>query len=484
VPCSDLWGFGRRDFSIELWAQFRAVTPSHDIGQPSAVFLGCDEGNGGGGNKWFFAYGGGVLNFHINHANGKGGFYAKADFSPGVGEWYHLAVTRRQSTFTIYVDGAPVASEKDDIIIPNPDAPLTIGQAENLGFFSGLIDEVAIYDRALGPAEVKARWSALAPATKPVAEVENKVVEVRRLRWHEPATWFHSNIDLSPDGRLLLAGEIFGPPKVWDVRSGQSLYQLRRGKAAFLPNGKQVLALQPGNFGVYEADTGRLSREFGGNNPGFHTMWLAPDGKTVVSDDHSRALQLWDVETGQELKRWQAAGREPAAMYSPESSYVLLWTNEGLRAWDVAAKKETDVFTKVANRPGLIAILPGSRQVVESTRDSFAVLDVATGEEVRQIRWDWKVNDEDAILGNLSVDGRRMLTFHKDQTVRLHEARTGKFHELGRITLGRKVVTDGPFGRSTHLCFSADSRYAAAASSDGDLIVLRLPDPPPAKENP
>jgi hypothetical protein len=167
VPRSDLWGFGKRDFSIELWVQFRALTPSHDIGHPSAVFIGCDEGPGGQCNKWFFAYGGGFLHFHINHANKRGDGYAKAKFSPDLDRWYHLAVTRNRGTFTIYVNGAPVASQKVDIIIPYPDAPLTIGQAEGGGFIGGLIDEVAIYDCALSSAEVKARWRALARATKP-----------------------------------------------------------------------------------------------------------------------------------------------------------------------------------------------------------------------------------------------------------------------------------------------------------------------------
>jgi WD40 repeat protein len=489
VPRSDRWGFGRRDFSIELWVQFRAAATSNDIGAPRAVFIGCDEGNGGSGNKWFFAYGGGFLNFHIHHANVGGDFYAKAAFEPDLEQWYHLAVTRSGGTFTVYMNGASVASQKVDVIIPNPDAPLTIGQAENLGFFSGLIDEVAIYDRALSPKEVKARWSALAAATKPVTKVENKLVEVRRFRWDVPRDYFHSNINLSPDGRLILAApDMYGPTKVWDAQSGQFKYQLAGGKSAFLPQGKQILALNENHFSLYETETGRLSRKFGFNNPGgfwFHSMWLAPNGKTVVSQAHSGTLQLWDVETGQELKRWENAG---PGRYSPESSHILLYTNEGLRAWDIAANKETDAFNKVANRPRLIAVLPGARRVVESNADGFAVLDAATGEEVRQIRWDWKVNDEDAILGNLSVDGRRMLTFHKDQTVRLQEEETGRFHELGRVTLGRKLVPyadrGNPFGRATHLCFSADGRYAAAASNDGDLIVLRLPDPPPAKKNP
>jgi WD40 repeat protein len=174
VPRSYLWGFGKRDFSIELWVQFRALAPSRDIGHPNAVFIGCDEGNGPGrGRKWFFAYGGGLLNFHS-----EGGFYAKANFSPDIYQWYHLAVTRSRGTFTIYVNGAAVASEAVDLLIPDPDAPLTIGQAEGLGFVNGLIDEVAIYGRALRPEEVKARWSALAPTkylTLPIDKVASAV---------------------------------------------------------------------------------------------------------------------------------------------------------------------------------------------------------------------------------------------------------------------------------------------------------------------
>src|SRR5262249_5498738 len=150
----------------------RALTPAHD-GKPSAALIACSEGKPGRGrgHKWTFGYGGGFLCIHIHEIpDERDGFYAKADFSPDVDEWYHLAVTRSRGTFTIYVNGAPVASEKSDIIIPNPNAPLTIGQGEGGGFFSGLIDEVAIYDRALSPDEVKARWKALAPATKQAAE--------------------------------------------------------------------------------------------------------------------------------------------------------------------------------------------------------------------------------------------------------------------------------------------------------------------------
>jgi hypothetical protein len=160
VPRSDRWGFGKRDFSIELWVQYGAV-------QTDVAFIGCDEGPTDR-DKWFFSHANGFLFFHINSAGRGNGFYlAKTPFSPALDQWYHLVVTRSRGTFTIYVNGAPSASENAAVVIPCPDAPLIIGQAECARFFNGLIDEVAIYDRALSPKQVKARWSALAPAKNP-----------------------------------------------------------------------------------------------------------------------------------------------------------------------------------------------------------------------------------------------------------------------------------------------------------------------------
>jgi hypothetical protein len=56
VPDSGLWAFGSNDFSIEFWVNFD--TPQGgSTGEPSAIFVGNDEG-GGNQRKWFFALGG------------------------------------------------------------------------------------------------------------------------------------------------------------------------------------------------------------------------------------------------------------------------------------------------------------------------------------------------------------------------------------------------------------------------------------------
>ncbi|MET0018683.1 MAG: LamG-like jellyroll fold domain-containing protein [Candidatus Thiodiazotropha sp. 6PLUC1] len=154
VADSDLWSFGSNNFTLEFWANFDAAGGG-SIGHPGDIFIGHDDGPGTR-NKWFFALGGGALNFHINGRSTGSRFFPRAPFSPTVGEWYHLAITRDGSLYTIYVNGEPAASTTDTRIIPNSSAPLTIGQAEFLGFMNGRLDEVSIYNRALSEDELRA----------------------------------------------------------------------------------------------------------------------------------------------------------------------------------------------------------------------------------------------------------------------------------------------------------------------------------------
>lgn len=147
VPDSDLWAFGPGDFTIEFWANFSSLGGG-TIGHPSHIFIGNDEGSGLRA-KWFFALGGGFLSFHINSPSLGPQFFPLAAFSPTINQWYHLAITRESNNYTIYINGQPAASAANNNIVPNANAALTIGQAENLGFMNGMLDEMIIYHRAL-----------------------------------------------------------------------------------------------------------------------------------------------------------------------------------------------------------------------------------------------------------------------------------------------------------------------------------------------
>src|ERR1051326_1925611 len=158
APDSDLWAFGTGNFTVELWANFDAPS-SGDIVHPGDVFISSDDGPGTQ-NKWIFALGGGLLELIVvNTADVPPNFFlVRAPFSPVVGEWYHLAITKTATLFTIDVNGVEVGSEVSTPPIANANAPLIIGQSNEPfgGFMNGLLDEVTIYNRALTPGELQA----------------------------------------------------------------------------------------------------------------------------------------------------------------------------------------------------------------------------------------------------------------------------------------------------------------------------------------
>jgi hypothetical protein len=161
VPNNALWGFGTEDLTIDVWANFTAVRNSGNIGSLDNVFIGDDNGSENQ-NKWVFALSAGVLTFHINGPSIGPQFLAQTPFSPTPGIWYLLAVTKTSGTYTIWINGVPSSGTSQTNItpIPRPTAPLTIGEAEGLGYFDGLIDEVEIFTRALGASELQAIFNA------------------------------------------------------------------------------------------------------------------------------------------------------------------------------------------------------------------------------------------------------------------------------------------------------------------------------------
>jgi hypothetical protein len=79
----------------------------------------------------------------------------------GLSEWTHLAMTWDGTALRLYVDGAEVATQPTTATLASSAGAVRIG-GNNIAsqFFSGLIDEVRIYNRPRTPAELLADMNA------------------------------------------------------------------------------------------------------------------------------------------------------------------------------------------------------------------------------------------------------------------------------------------------------------------------------------
>ncbi|MHC1576179.1 MAG: LamG domain-containing protein, partial [Methanosarcinaceae archaeon] len=79
---------------------------------------------------------------------------------PSDGQWYHVAATYNGSRIVLYIDGVMDNSKGVSGMLSTSDRDMMIGCNQgNSNFFDGMIDELAIYDRALSAEEIQHHYS-------------------------------------------------------------------------------------------------------------------------------------------------------------------------------------------------------------------------------------------------------------------------------------------------------------------------------------
>lgn len=136
-------------FTVGFWVN---APTGFGAGSYGSAFLGQDNG-GGTTAKWFVYYPSSVgLSMHINGV----GAYELQNGPSGLASntWYHIAVVKNGSNYAFYLNGVAQGSQTGPSSFPNPTAPFTLGWAEGSIGYTGLIDDVVLYNRALSDTEV------------------------------------------------------------------------------------------------------------------------------------------------------------------------------------------------------------------------------------------------------------------------------------------------------------------------------------------
>ncbi len=167
IPSSTAFNFGANtSFSIEFWIKYTDVTS----GQYDHVVIGRGDYYVPG---IYWSIGvektSGKIYFDLRDANGSGSNNFQSIISPvgyNNGAWHHIVVVRDESgnKNILYVDGASVASATYDYPGSfSSSAYISVGYLLRSGapqyFYWGSLDELAIYNRALAPADVNDHYS-------------------------------------------------------------------------------------------------------------------------------------------------------------------------------------------------------------------------------------------------------------------------------------------------------------------------------------
>ena len=148
------------DWTIEFWAILDTVAPT--IQYPIGMSTRSSPNYGSG---IFMAYSGSIPTDKWGLYDGHQQWWLPAHAVYGspvsAGVWYHVAVTKSGTTYTLYLNGAYDGSSStlDDIDITNLQIGRRLDPGGGFGYLHGVIDEVRIWNQALTANQVAASYS-------------------------------------------------------------------------------------------------------------------------------------------------------------------------------------------------------------------------------------------------------------------------------------------------------------------------------------
>jgi WD40 repeat protein len=215
---------------------------------------------------------------------------------------------------------------------------------------------------------------------------------------------------------------------------------------------------------LWEVATGRELRRFQAAGKGSYPVAFSPDGKCLATGGRNGVIRLWDVATGEERRPYKGGLEEVGwVRFTPDGKTLVSSEDTQLRSWEAATGRELRRFPEGDARPrrDTRALSPDGTLLAIDGADGFLrVREVATGKERHRFP-----GDRAFTFCAFSSDGRTLAAAcWADSSIRLWDLASGK--ELRRLR-GQKCP-----GR---LAFAPDGQtLASAAANPYEELGVRL----------
>ncbi|MCU0486620.1 MAG: protein kinase [Anaerolineales bacterium] len=206
---------------------------------------------------------------------------------------------------------------------------------------------------------------------------------------------------------------------------------------------------------------GWCAKTFQGHERGVNAAVFSLDGSLMLSGSHDTTIRVWDLNTGQCLRRFEESRFDVKSLaIHPNGRHVLSDYDVTLGLWEVETGKRLRTFEKHDLVVFSAAVSPDGRHALSDSGRVMHLWDVKTGRCLRTFEGHKRGVGSVAF----SPDGRYALSGSFDKTLRLWEIRTGL---CLKVFEGHEAVV-----RS--IAFSPDGRFVLSGSNDHTLRLWRV----------
>lgn len=290
--------------------------------------------------------------------------------------------------------------------------------------------------------------------------------ELARLEGH---TTSGVSVDFTPDGRHAVSGGADATIRMWRLPAPvpEKVGEVRRfdghegpvRSVVFSADGRRALSGSgwpngDSSMRLWDVESGQQLRRFQGDGMvGVTQVALSRDGRRALSGSMDRVMRLWDVDSGKLLRRFEGAR---VVAFSPDGSRALSDGKDNVfRLWDLESGKEIGTFAGHTAPVHSLAFSPDGKHVVSGSGgldQTVRLWDAASFKELNR----FEGHQASVVCVAFSPDGRLIVSCGDDTMIRLWDVQSGK--EL-RSLAGH---TDNVHGAA----FTADGRRVLSGSRD------------------
>ena len=201
-------------------------------------------------------------------------------------------------------------------------------------------------------------------------------------------------IAISPDNKIVVAGDVNNTITLWDINSGEIIYLLKSWYGAincvtFSPDG-QFLASGGDDTTVklWDISNGSEVRTLKGHNKSVKSIVFAPEGHTIASIYDDGKAVIWDLNTGRilhTLENTNTPGGISSIAFSPDGKTIAVANRKeyNIKLWDVASKRKICNFiSKDLPATNIIFNLDGTILASGDKYGHLKLWDVNTKQEI------------------------------------------------------------------------------------------------------
>jgi len=283
----------------------------------------------------------------------------------------------------------------------------------------------------------------------------------------------------SPDGKRLASGDAEGVIKLTDPAGGGELGSLKGPlfaieTVAFSSDGK-ILA-SGGSLGgtndspvvLWDALTGRQLQTLNGEKTAVNSLAFSPDGKLLAAGDADNMIALWDVASGDTLRRSGHPSPARAVIdqvqslaFSPNGKLLAAGHyDDSVTVMDVAGGRTLKTLIGHAGPVLTVAFSPDGSVLASAGADHVVVLwDAASGRQLRRLVGHLGV----VIAIAFSPDGKTLASGGLDGTIRQWDVASGK----------ERVALIG-FDDGSSIAFTPEGFFDSSSAAAEDDLNVRI----------